>query len=289
LSSLLPLIAAAAFFGCGGPRLKAAEQTEFRAARSVHLGYPAPAAVLFYNEAVVEKSVNGSYFMACGWDTGYFGIQQLDKPDQKLVLFSVWDPTEGDNPNAVNQQDRVKVLFRGEGVSIKRFGGEGTGGQCMWKHGWKLGETNRFLISAAVEGGGTAYTAWFGGNGPWKKLATFQTRTGGRHLSGYYSFIEDFRRDFKSVGEERRARFGQGWVKSADGAWTPLTKARFTASAAEWESKDNIDAGLAAGWFYLATGGDIKKSHDLSSLIELPASTDLRPPANLPTELGGER
>ena len=43
---------------------------EFRAARSVHLSYPAPEGFLFYNEVVVEKSVNGSYFMACGWNTG---------------------------------------------------------------------------------------------------------------------------------------------------------------------------------------------------------------------------
>jgi len=53
---------------------------EFRAARSVHLRYPAPESSLFYNEVVVEESVNGSYFMACGWNTGYFGIQQLGGP-----------------------------------------------------------------------------------------------------------------------------------------------------------------------------------------------------------------
>ena len=46
---------------------------EFRAARSVHLGYSGFEGDLFYNECVVEKSVVGSYFMVCGWDTGYFG------------------------------------------------------------------------------------------------------------------------------------------------------------------------------------------------------------------------
>src|SRR5262249_31424982 len=81
--------------------VEAAEVGEFRTARSVHLGYSAPEGLLFYNEVVVEKSVNGSYFMACGWNTGYFGIQQLDGSDDKVVLFSVWDPTKGDDPDAV--------------------------------------------------------------------------------------------------------------------------------------------------------------------------------------------
>jgi hypothetical protein len=50
----------------------------------------------------------------------------------------------------------------------------------------------------------------------------------------------------------------------------PLTQARFTASNAQWESKENIDAGLDDGAFYLATGGDIKESCELRSLINLP-------------------
>jgi hypothetical protein len=68
----------------------------------------------------------------------------------------------------------------------------------------------------------------------------------------------------------RRARFGNGWVKTTQGDWVPLAKARFTASNAEWESKENIDAGVEAGAFYLATGGDLKKTRELKSTISLP-------------------
>ncbi|HVV73009.1 MAG TPA: DUF3472 domain-containing protein [Verrucomicrobiae bacterium] len=240
-----------------------------RAARSVHLSYPAPEGALFYNEVVVEKSVNGSYFMACGWNTGYFGIQQLDGPDDKVVLFSVWDPTKGDDPNATKSEDRVEVLYQGEGVRIKRFGGEGTGGQCMWRHNWEVGATNRFLVGAWSQTNKTAYTAWFFADGGWKKLATFRTRTGGLALKGYYSFIEDFRRDGASVHETRRARFGPAWLQATAGEWKPLLQARFTASGAEWESKDNIDSGLEQGQFFLATGGELKMSRELRSMIEL--------------------
>jgi hypothetical protein len=235
---------------------------------------------------VVEQSVNGSYFMACGWNTGYFGIQQLDAPDDKVVLFSVWDPTKGDNPNAVKTEDRVEVLYEGEGVRIKRFGGEGTGGQCMWKWKWYVGATNRFIVAAQIENPKTTYTAWFRASGAWKKLASFRVRTGGLPLSGYYSFIEDFRRDGKSVKEVRRARFGNGWLKTTQGEWVPLAKARFTASGAEWESKENIDAGVEKDWFYLATGGEVTMSRELKSVIDLPAK-ELKPPEMLP--VGVER
>lgn len=255
-----------------------------RAARSVHLGYAAPAGELFYLEMVVEESVNGSYFMACGWNTGYFGIQQLDRPDEKVVIFSVWDPTHGDDPGAVKVEDRVELLHEGPGVRIRRFGGEGTGGQCMAPLPWRIGETNRFLLRGEVQENKTAYTAWVWqpAKGEWWKLATFRTRTGGKPLSGYYSFVEDFRRDGQSAQDRRRARYRNGWIKPAQGDWTPLKRATFTASGAEWEAKETIDAGLAGDGFYLATGGPTKMSRELRSLIELP-NAPAGPPKDLPS------
>src|SRR3954470_23725122 len=79
-----------------------------RAARSVHLHYPAPDADAFYNELTVERSVPGSYFMACGFRHGYFGIQELSG-GRKVVLFSVWDPTKGDAAAKVPLEQRVEV------------------------------------------------------------------------------------------------------------------------------------------------------------------------------------
>jgi hypothetical protein len=251
----------------------------FRAARSVHLGYTAPEASHFYTEMVVKESVDGSYFMACGWNTGYFGIQQLKGETNKVVIFSVWDPTEVDDPQAVKAEDRVELLYEGPGVRIKRFGGEGTGGQCMAPFPWRIGETNRFLIEGAVDGNKTAYTAWVfdPAQDAWRKLATFRTRTGGKPLSGLYSFVEDFRRDFKSVNETRRALFGRGWVKSTKGEWSQLNTARFTASNADFESKENIDGGIEDTWFYLATGGEVKRSRELRSQMKLGGRKDALP------------
>ena len=266
--------------GAAGLGAQPATNPPPRAARSVHLNYPAPEGNLYYNEMVVEQSVPGSYFMACGWDTGYFGIQQLDRAEEKVVLFSVWDPTRGDDPNAVQNEDRVEVLAQGEGVRIRRFGGEGTGGQCMAPCHWKLGETNCFVVQGEVQGDKTAYTAylWLATKQHWWKLATFRTRTGGRPLRGYHSFIEDFRRNGQSAQQTRRATYGNGWVRTLQDKWTPLDHARFTASNAVWESRDNIDAGLAGSRFYLATGGSITSQTKLQGTIRLPVAPT-KPPA----------
>lgn len=254
-----------------------------RAARSVHLGYPAPDGELFYNEITVEQSTGGSYFMACGWNTGYFGMQELGSPTNKVVIFSVWDPTKRDDADKVPLEQRVEVLHEGAGVKVKRFGGEGTGGQCMWPHLWKTNEACRFAVRATVAGDKTSYAGWFYDNGArtWRHLVTFRTRTGGKPLSGYYSFIEDFRRDGRSVNDVRRARFGNGWVRTTKGEWTPLTRANFTASGAEWEAKENIDAGISHRIFYLATGGTTARTRQLRTLIELPAGASAQPPALL--------
>ena len=204
-----------------------------RAARSVHLAYEGRDEVAFYNEMRVEKSTPGSYFMAAGFQHGYFGIQEQNQ-GRKVVIFSVWDPTKGDDAAAVPLEQRVEILHQGEGVEVKRFGGEGTGGQSFFPYDWKLGDTYRFLVKVAVDGEKTAYSGYFylPESKSWKHLVTFRTRTGGEHLQGLYSFVEDFRRDGKSPNEARRASFGNGWTQNASGRWKQLTRTRFTASGA---------------------------------------------------------
>ena len=249
-----------------------------RAARSVHLWYPAPQATVFYNELTVERSVPGSYFMACGFRHGYFGIQELGN-GRKVVIFSVWDPTKGDDPNAVANERRVEVLYKADDVIARRFGGEGTGGQSFFNYDWKIGETCRFLVKATVSEQKTAFAAYFflPESKAWKHLVTFRTTTGGDRLQGLYSFIEDFRRDGKSANEVRRAVFGNGWVDGAGGRWEPLLKARFTASGATWEAKETIDAGVLKDRFFLQTGGDTKTTTPLGTMMERHAGSGAPP------------
>jgi hypothetical protein len=252
------------------------------ACRSVHLAYPAPEGVAFYNEMTVEKSADGTYFMAAGWGKGYFGIQELGS-GKKLVLFSVWDPTAGDDPKKVDPGKRVKMLHKGDAVRVKRFGGEGTGGQSLFDYDWKAGQTYRFLVTAKRDGERTAYAGhfWLPEKKEWKHLVTFSTLAKGERLRGYYSFVEDFRRNKVSATKERRAGFGNGWVKTAKGDWVPLDEARFTAAA---NPVLNIDAGASGGRFFLATGGGVVNV--TTKLREVmtrgKGKAERKPPADLP-------
>lgn len=261
------------------------QSAEPTAACSIHFGWRAPEATWFYNEATVSKSTEGSYFMICGWNTGYFGIQELGD-GRKVAIFSVWDPTKGDNPNNVPLGHRVEVLHEGKGVEVSRFGGEGTGGKSMTPFNWKIGEKVRCIVQATVEDQKTAYAGWLylPSKKEWKHLVTFRVTTGGKPLSGLYSFVEDFRRDTKSVREERCCEFGNGWVKTVDGRMQAITEGRFTCSKAANEAQDLINAGQAEAALFLATGGKTKRLAEVDSTLKLPAVAPA-PPPDLPTEL----
>ncbi len=273
---LLPLVLLALLFLA--KLAPADERLKGIACRSVHLSYPAPEGVAFYNELTVEKSAGGTYFMACGFDMGYFGIQEL-ADGKKVVLFSVWDPGQQDDPKAVEEEKRVKLLHKDDAVRIGRFGNEGTGGQSFFDYDWKAGEAYRFLVTAKAADSRTEFAAYFflPERKEWKHLVTFSTISGGKLLRGYYSFIEDFRRNRVSATKAREAHFGNGWVQAKDGQWVALTRARFTADA---NPVTNIDAGVDGDRFFLATGGETKNTGTpLREHMNRPPAGVLLPPA----------
>ena len=239
----------------GAASIRADEKLAGIACRSVHLAFLAGEGVAFYNEFTPEKTAPGTYFMVCGFNVGYFGMQELGD-GKKLVLFSVWDPGEQNNPNQVEADKQVKVVEHDPKVRVKRFGGEGTGGQSFFDYDWKLGETYRFLVTSTTVEGRSAFTGYLyiPEDKQWKKLVTFSTIATKKQLKGFYSFVEDFKRDRVSATKTRQARFGNGWVKPLNGDWLPLDQARFTADA---NTVVNIDAGPIGDRFFLATGGEI--------------------------------
>jgi len=250
------------------------------ACRSVHLQYPGPEADAYYNEATVRDSADGTFFMACGFRMGYFGMQELGS-GRKVVLFSVWEPGNQNNPDATPEDRRVKLLDQGNGVEVKRFGGEGTGGQSFYKYDWQPGQTCRFLVTARPDGERTVFTGYFyvEGEERWQPMATFSTMASGKLLHGYNSFVEDFRRNRISATKARSAQFGNGWVRTSDGAWHRLDKARFTADG---NPATNIDAGTRDGRYFLATGGQTENDGTkLWASMELPQD-DAAPPTDLP-------
>lgn len=266
-------------FGIGVAQ--ADEKLKGIACRSVHLGYPGPVSVAFYNEVRVEESAPGTYFMVCGWSKGYFGIQEQGK-GKKVVLFSVWDPGSQNDPNTVKDEERVKLLHQGEGVRVGRFGNEGTGGQSFFDYDWKVGETYRFLVTAKAVDKRSEYSGYFfiPEKNEWKHLVTFSTPTGGTLLKGCYSFVEDFKRDKVSTTKTRRAQFGNAWLQAEDGKWQPVLKAKFTGDG---NPVMNIDAGVEKDRYFLATGGEIEnKTIPLWQAMDLDPALPRELPAGLP-------
>lgn len=275
-----PVLVGCVALSLGATILRADERLEGKACRSVHLRYPAAEGVAFYNEVTVKQSAPGTYFCACGWNKGYFGIQEQGD-GKKVIIFSVWDSNQND-PKAVGEDKRVKLLHKDEKVRIGRFGGEGTGGQSFLDYDWKVGDMYRFLVTAKINDEHTEYAGFFRGptEKDWKHLVTFSTITGGKKLGGYYSFVEDFKRDRVSTTKVRKARFGNTWVKTDD-KWQAIRNARFTADR---NPATNIHAGVKGDQFFLATGGDTKNADaKLNESMRLPAENNRAVPGGLPT------
>lgn len=257
----------------------ASAQEPQKACRSVHLWYKAPEAAVFYNEVIVERSAPGTYFCVCGWNTGYFGIQELGN-GKKVVIFSVWDSNQNDK-SAVAEEKRVKLLHKDEKVRIGRFGGEGSGGQSFFDYDWKIGETYRLMVSAKPDGERTEYAGYIylPEEKAWKHLVTFSTITNSKKLKGFYSFVEDFRRDGVSATKTRSARYGNTWMK-IDEDWQPSMSARFTGDR---NPATNIDAAVRDDRFWLATGGQTPNATTkLGESLNLPSREKLQAPKDWP-------
>lgn len=241
-----------------------------RQARSVHLTYLHSAKdvdSVKINLKVTESQMN-SYFCALSWDGGYCGVQE--RWDGKWVIFSVWDPgspfdfkaKEGEVPKDI----RANILYAGEGVEASRFEGEGTGAKSMKKYEWKVGEEIGFKIDVAPYGEDRlAYTCslFDKGKGEYVRFASVSTmlHPGQKAvISEFYSFVEDFWRNYHSATLARSAEFSGVAAKSlGSGNWE---KCRFAFFSADETPSTRIDAGkIDNSTFFLKTGGNTKNEH----------------------------
>jgi hypothetical protein len=70
-----------------------------RNASSVHLMYPTQKdekIALFYNEVTAIEEPLYTFYMACGFSRGYFGMQ-INSETERRIIFSVWDAGNGTN------------------------------------------------------------------------------------------------------------------------------------------------------------------------------------------------
>lgn len=229
---------------------------------SVHLNYEIPQnsgnIKWFYNEVSIPKGedVLGSYFMANGFNEGYFGIQ-VNSDTERRVLFSVWSPYTTDDPGSIPDDYKIKLLKKGSGVHSGEFGNEGSGGQSYLVHNWKPGVNYRFLLKVEPAGGNTTdYTAYFFDpqKSQWELIASFRRPYTNTYLKSPYSFLENFMTETGQFA--RKGNYTNQWVCNTNGVWFEMVRARFTADAtARKESRMDYSGGIENGVFYLKNCG----------------------------------
>ena len=228
---------------------------------SVHLTYTMPMeknVKWFYNEVTIPVGLDpiGSYFMANGFAEGYFGIQ-VNSENERRILFSVWSPFKTDNPAAIPEDQKIKLLKKGEGVYSGEFGNEGSGGQSYLRYKWEAGKTYQFLNSVEPDGfGSTNYTAYFkeSGSPDWLLIASFKRPKTDSWYKRPHSFVENFNPNFGHI--LRQATYQNQWVCDSSGAWSELTEAKFTGDdIAKRGYRKDYEGGEKSGHFYLQNGG----------------------------------
>jgi Domain of unknown function (DUF3472)/Domain of unknown function (DUF5077) len=242
---------------------------------SVHLSYPleenAGDIRWFYNEITVPEGqdVLGSYFMANGFDQGYFGIQ-VNSDTERRILFSVWSPFVTDNPAEVPEDHKIIMLRKGRDVYTGEFGNEGSGGQSYLKYNWKAGTTYSFLLKASpLKNNHTIFTAWF--YAPevkeWRLIASFQRPQTHSYLTRLHSFLENFYTETGATS--RMVNYTNQWVCNTEGLWTELTRARFTADAtARKNARMDYSGGSKEDSFFLKNCGFTNDHTNIGATFE---------------------
>ncbi|RFM29692.1 DUF3472 domain-containing protein [Deminuibacter soli] len=252
---------------------------------SVHLGYDISEvqgnAEWFYNEITVPKDndVIGSYYMANGFGEGYFGMQ-VNSATERRILFSVWSPFKTDDPAAIPEDQKIRLLKKGDGVHAGEFGNEGSGGQSYLRFNWKAGNSYKFLLHAQPgDSDRTTYTAYFFApeRNQWQLIASFSrphTQTWLKHL---HSFLENFEPETGYL--TRKALYHNQWVKTSDGKWIALSKAKFTGDAtAQKGYRMDYGGGTAGNAFYLHNCGFFSNNTVLNTpLVIQPGAGDGAP------------
>jgi hypothetical protein len=242
---------------------------------STHLNYELPKNTKmewFYNEVTIPEGMDpiGSYFMANGFGEGYFGMQ-VNSATERRVLFSVWSPFHTDNPKEIPDNQRIKLIKKGDDVRGGEFGGEGSGGQSVKIYNWQAGNTYKFLLRVRpVANNYTEYTAYFYApeQGQWNLIACFERPETTTYARRLHSFLECFSPNMGAV--TRQGTFDNQWVCDTNGKWYELNKARFTydATAAKGYRKDYQGGLYAKGGFYLKIDGFFNDFTTYNTLFE---------------------
>jgi len=227
---------------------------------STHLVFETPTHDIewMYSEIEIDKNqdVIGSYFMANGFGEGYFGIQ-VNSETERRILFSIWSPFKTDDPNSIPDNQKIKLLKKGEGVTSGEFGNEGSGGQSYKVFNWKAETRYGFLTRVKPNGDNTTdYTSYFFDpeTNQWHLIASFRRPITDTYVTRPYSFLENFIPNTGALS--RRGGFYNQWMRDSKGEWYEITEAKFSADAtARKDARLDYSGGSANHGFYLKNCG----------------------------------
>jgi hypothetical protein len=235
--------------------------SQYKGAPATHLTYKVPGdsvAAWFYSEIAVPKvadSTVNAYYETNGFNGGYMGIQHNSK-NEKRFIFSIWSNYNTNDPKQIPSDYAITLIKKGEGVFTGEFGNEGSGGHSHLVFDWKADVVYKLLVGAKPAGDHTIYTAYYYApeNGQWKLIAQWdKTKTGGKLLTGLYSFVENFGDNGMDYFS---ARYGNQWICTPSGKWMELTTARFTTTADKVKHpRFDYGSGVDGKWFYMFSGG----------------------------------
>jgi hypothetical protein len=251
-----------------------------RNAASVHLSYPNPKGTnvaAFYCEMTGVEEPVATYYMACGWHRGYFGMQVNSKTERRII-FSVWDSgNEAISRSNVADTNRVILMGKGAGVNSGDFGNEGTGGHSHLKYNWKTGEKQKFIVTAQPTN--ETFTIFSGywfhpEQQKWMLISSWKAPKDGGWLRGLYSFSENFNGNNGHLS--RKALYGNQWLRTDQGEWLELTTASFSHDSTGRADRLDRFMGVDNGQFFLHHGGFVNGFTPRAEQFTRPATG--RPP-----------
>ncbi|MCQ2292468.1 MAG: glycoside hydrolase N-terminal domain-containing protein [Bacteroidaceae bacterium] len=252
-----------------------------------------------YQEVMIPEGddIVGTYCMSLGVLHGYMGIQK-DSENDYPIIFSMWDNGSTDNDPNLPDYLRSGALDAGEGVTIARFGGEGTGAQAKFRtsKNWEPGKWVKFLCNARPEivdvevddpdhpgqkktitYSNTLTSAWVWADGidtDWRYIATIRQSGANNYMDGWYSFLEDY--NWPSGQWKRNAYYRRGGLHSmVTGKWYNANNVGFghTDGGNTYGDRDDYGHGktIVDGEeaFYLTSGGYHENVTDTENTLTL--------------------
>jgi hypothetical protein len=267
-----------------------------RNAASVHLMYPVDKDTkveAFYCEMTGLEDPVTTYYMACGWHRGYFGMQ-VNSPTERRIIFSVWDSGgEAVDRGKVADENRVRLVAKGEGVVAGDFGNEGTGGHSHLVYAWKTSEQQRFLVTAKpTDATHTIYAGYYfhPDKKQWVLISSWKAPKEGGYLRRLYSFSENFGANNGHL--LRKALYGNQWIwvptgdrspvgalRTAEGRWIELTTATFSHDGTGKADRLDRFMGVENGQFFLSHGGFVPGFTPYGEKFARPATG--KPPSDI--------